>query len=507
MPQHTEMSQTRAAADQPNPHATGFPPGRPWRLLIGGRLVEPLSGRGYQVENPATEALIAEVPDAGVEDVDAAVQSGQRGYRGWAGLPPRERARALRRLATVLAEHADELATLDAIDCGHPRTAMLGDVSLAIDALELYADWALTLGGSTIPATSGRLHYTIRQPYGVVARIVPYNHPVMFAAAKIAAPLLAGNAVLLKAPPQTPLSALRLGELFAGELPEGVLSIITGHARALGESIVRHRAVRRIALIGSVPTGQAVLRAAAETGVKHVSLELGGKNAMLVFPDADLDAAARAAVTGMNFHGSAGQSCGSTSRLLLHESIGDDFLARVCELTGAVRVGDPLDPRTQMGALVSAEQLAKVREHIEVAVRDGGQILIGGDRPAGERFTRGHWIRPTVITNVRPEHRVAREEIFGPVLSVLRWRDEGEAIAIANSLPLGLTGSVWTRDVGRAHRVAQALETGYVWINEVSRHFPGTPFGGWKDSGLGREESVEDLLSYTQLKSVHVPMS
>jgi 2-formylbenzoate dehydrogenase len=510
MPRHTDIGEpreaARAVAEPSGPAGPGLSPARPWQLLVGGRLVEPLSGRGYQVENPTTEATIAEVPDAGAADVEAAVQAGERGYRRWAASPPRERARALRRMAAVLAEHADELATLDAIDCGHPRAAMLGDVELAIDALELYADWALALGGSTIPASGNRLHYTIRQPYGVVARIVPYNHPVMFAASRLAAPLLAGNAVLLKAPHQTPLSALRLGELFAGELPEGVLSILTGAGSGLGEAIVRHPAVRRLALIGSVPTGQAVLRAAAETGVKNVSLELGGKNAMLVFPDADLEAAARAAVTGMNFHWSAGQSCGSTSRLLLHESIGDDFLARVRELAAAVRVGDPLDPGTDMGALVSAGHLAAVRAHIAVAIREGGQLLVGGDRPAGERFGRGHWLRPTVITDVRPEHRVAREEIFGPVLSVLRWRSEDEAVRIANSLPFGLTGSVWTENVGRAHRVAQLLETGYVWINEVSRHFPGTPFGGWKDSGLGREESVEDLLSYTQLKSVHLPL-
>ncbi|GAA4236221.1 aldehyde dehydrogenase family protein [Actinomadura meridiana] len=480
---------------------------RTWKLLIGGRPADPVSGAGYRTENPATGAPLADVPDAGADDVRAAVAAAERGQPAWAALAPRDRARALRRLAVVLAEHAEEIATLDALDCGHPRTAMLGDVAMAVDALDMYADWALRLGGDTIPSTPDRLHVTVRQPYGVVARIVPYNHPAMFAATKIAAPLLAGNAVVLKAPPQAPLSALRLGELFAEHLPEGVLSVLSGRGAETGEALVRHPAVRRIALIGSVRTGQDVLRAAAETGIKDVTLELGGKNAMIVFPDADLDAAAAAAVRGMNFHWSAGQSCGSTSRLLLHESIGPDFLDRVRRLTEDIRVGDPMAPDTEMGALVTADHLDTVRFYIDTAREQGADVLTGAERPDGERFARGHWLRPTVLVGVRPEHRVAREEIFGPVLSVLRYRDEDEAVRIANALPYGLTGSVWTRDLTTALRVAHRLETGYVWVNEVSRHFAGTPFGGWKDSGLGREESIEDLLSYTQLKSVHLPLS
>jgi 2-formylbenzoate dehydrogenase len=479
---------------------------REWRLLIGGRLAEPRSGRTYATENPATEEVIAEVPDAGADDIDAAVRAGLKAYGTWAAVAPRERGRALRRLAAILADHADELAYLDAVDCGHPRRAMEHDVALTIDTLELYADWALALGGATVPATGDMLHYTLRQPYGVVARIVPYNHPIMFAASRVAAPLLAGNAVIIKAPPQTPLSALRLGELFAEALPDGLLSIVTGSGPETGEALVRHPDVRRIAFIGSVPTGQAILRTAAASGIKNVTLELGGKNALIVFPDADLEAAAAAAIRGMNFHWSAGQSCGSTSRLLLHDSIGEDFLARVRAHAEAVLVGDPLDGETEMGTVVSRPQLEKVQRYIAYGTEDGAEVLTGARAPEGDAFARGYWMRPTVLTGVEPAHRVAREEIFGPVLSVLRFGDEDEAVRIANDVPFGLTGSVWTRDLARAHRVAQRLETGYVWVNEVSRHFPGLPFGGWKDSGLGSEESVEDLRSYTQLKSVHVPL-
>jgi 2-formylbenzoate dehydrogenase len=479
---------------------------RGWGLLIDGQLRPAADGRTYTTLNPATEEPLAEVPDAGAQDVDAAVQAGRRAFREWAARDVRERARTLRELAAIVRSHAEELATLDALDCGHPYQAMLGDVAMACDTIELTADWAMQLGGEVIPASTTHLNYTVREPWGVVAKIIPYNHPIMFASAKLAAPLLAGNAVVLKLPHQTPLSGLRMAELFAQALPPGLLAVLSGAGPATGEALVRHPDVRRIAFIGSVPTGQAILRTAAAAGIKDVTLELGGKNAMIVYPDADLDAAAKGAVKGMNFRWSAGQSCGSTSRLLAHESIRDELLARLRAELERVRVGDPLAAETEMGCLVSAHQHAKVTRYIEAGAREGATLLHGGGRPGGERFERGYWIDPTLFADVDPRATIAREEIFGPVLATLSWREEQEALRIANELPFGLTASVWTADVAHAHRVARELEVGYVWINESSRHFAGTPFGGAKDSGLGREESVQEVLSYTQSKSVHVAL-
>ncbi|MQA62770.1 MAG: aldehyde dehydrogenase family protein [Actinophytocola sp.] len=473
-----------------------------WRLLIGGELRDPRTGRCYETQNPSTEELLAEVPDAGTADVDAAVNAASVAQESWRRLAVRDRARAVRAVADVLADNLEEFARLDAADSGCPISAMRNDVQWAIDLIELFCDWAIELKGQTVPASAENLHYTVLEPYGVVARIVPFNHPIFFAAGKIAAPLIAGNTVVLKAPDQTPLSALRLGELLREVLPAGVVNVISGVGGVAGAALVSHPRVRRIAFIGSEQTGRRIQQTAAEAGVKHVTLELGGKNAMIVRPDADPDEVAAGAVQGMNFIGSQGQSCGSTSRLLVHESLEGPVLERIRAAVEDIRLGDPLDPETQMGPLVSRPQYERVLAYIEAARADGATVLTGGGPVA--RFSRGWYVEPTVLTNVSPAAPIAREEVFGPVLTVLPWREEKEAIELANSVDYGLTASIWTNDLRAAHRLAREVEAGYVWLNGSSRHFWGMPFGGMKASGVGREEDLEELRSFTQVKSVHV---
>lgn len=469
-------------------------------MLIGGSLVPAAGGESYPTYSPATGEILAEVPAASAADVQRAVEAAQDAQPGWGRASHRERAAAVRAMAAVLRAHREELGQLDARDCGNPVTAMTGDVDMAADLLESFANLADQTGGQTVPGDASHLHYTLREPWGIVARIVPYNHPIMFAASRIAAPLVAGNAVLLKAPDQAPLSALRMGELFAGLLPPGILAVITGRGPVAGAALVAHPAVRRIAFTGSVPTGHAVFASAASAGIKHVTLELGGKNPMLVLPDADPELAGAGAVAGMNFHWTGGQSCGSTSRLLVHRSLVDDVVDTVVAGARAVRVGDPLDPATEMGTMVSTEHRDRVLDYIAQGNADGLKLACGGtvpDRP-------GAFVDPTVFVDVPPDSALFREEIFGPVLVVTPYDHEDEAVAMANSSPLGLTASLWTRDVARAHRLARQVEAGYVWVNTASRHFAGLPFGGVKNSGLGREENVEELLSYTQTKAVTV---
>ncbi|WP_224404041.1 aldehyde dehydrogenase family protein [Pseudonocardia sp. ICBG1034] len=475
---------------------------REWTLPVGGRFRAAEGGVTYVVENPATERTLAAAPDAAPSDVDEAVRSAADAAAKWRHVDVRERGRRLRTLAEVIRAHADELAMLDALDSGNPVTAMYNDVAWGAEVLDLFADFASHLGGATIPASAENLHYTRRAPFGVVARIVPFNHPFFFAASKVAAPLMAGNAVVLKPSDITPLSALRLGELAADILPAGLLPVVTGSGPAASSALVKHPLVRRIGFIGSDRVGRIIQRDAAEVGVKEISLELGGKNALIVCPDADLDAAANGIVNGMNFAWSQGQSCGSTSRVLLHSSVADQVLDSVLAQVKEISVGSPVDPATRMGPLASRAQYDKARSYVEIATDEGATVAYGGKRPDG--LEAGYFLEPTILTDVRQGMRIEQEEVFGPVMSVLTYDDLDDAVRIANGVEFGLTGSIWTRDVSTAVTLADRLEAGYVWINGSSRHFWGMPFGGTKSSGVGREESVEELLSYTELKAVNV---
>ena len=470
---------------------------RNWRLLIDGALVGGGS-TGFSVD-PATGGVLAEVPQASAEQVDAAVAAAAAAHPAWAATPIEERAGIVRRLAATLEEHADDLVVLDAVDGGIPLASMGNEIRMAVDLMNMFAGHTLALGGHTMPRSVGRLSLTTRQPYGVVGRIVPFNHPLFFAASRIAAPLIAGNTVVLKPSDLTPLSALRLGEFLADLVPAGVVNVVNGGA-AVGETLVRHPDVRRLAFTGSVATGLAVQRAAADSGrIKSVSLELGGKNALIVMPDVDVAAAARGAVTGMNFTWQ-GQSCGSTSRVLVHESVADELVAAVVSELEHVVVGPPLDSSTTMGPLVSEQHRDRVLGYIDAGVADGARIVAGGGVPD----LPGWYLEPTIFDLVTPDQRIAREEIFGPVLAVLRFSDEAEAVALANDVQYGLAASVWTQDLDRALRVVDALHTGYVWVNEVGPHYWGAPVGGTKNSGTGSEESLDELLSYAEQKSVHL---
>jgi betaine-aldehyde dehydrogenase len=343
----------------------------------------------------------------------------------------------------------------------------------------------------------------LRQPFGIVGRIIPLNHPLMFAATKIAAPLVAGNTVILKPSEHTSLSALRLADFLAEALPPGVANVVTGYGSEAGEALVGHPAVRRLAFIGSVEIGLAIQRRAAADTVKTVTLELGGKNALAVFPDADVEAAIDGALRGMNFTWQ-GQSCGSTSRLLVHRSLHEEFVARLGERVAALRSGPPTAEQTDTGAIVHRGQFEKVLSYLEIGREEGARVVAGGGTADVPGLEDGMFVRPTVFDGVRPDGRLAQEEIFGPVLAVMPFDDYDECLRIANSVAYGLTASVYTRDLATAHRYARDVEAGYVWVNDSSRHFLGAPFGGVKNSGVGREEGIEELLSYAEPKNVNI---
>lgn len=454
--------------------------------------------------NPCTGEVLAEVEMASAADVDAAVASAQGAFKAWAATPPLVRARCLREAAARIRANAADLALLDAADCGNPVKAMLFDAEIAATQLEYFAGLVLEIKGETIPTGNGSLNYTRREPLGVVARIYPFNHPFMFAAGKIAAPLAAGNTVVIKPPEQAPLSTLRLMELLADVFPPGVLNCVVG-GREVGAALSGHPQVAAVGLIGSVPAGKAVLHAAVDT-FKRTLLELGGKNAMMIFPDADLDRAVDGAVRGMNFTW-CGQSCGSTSRLFIHDSLHDLFVEQLLALLAKRHVpGLATHMDTTMGALINRAQYERSMDFIASAQAEGAQLVAGGRHPTDPALAHGFFIEPTIFTGVTPSMRIAREEIFGPVLSVMRWRTEDELFSAVNGLELGLTASIWTRDLRTAHLAAARVEAGYVWVNDCSAHFIGAPFGGYKQSGLGREESREELYEFTQIKNVNISM-
>ena len=472
-------------------------------MYIGGEFVASESGEWMDSVNPATEEVHGRVPAGTVEDVGLAVAAAKEAQPEWGAKSVFERGALMRELAAAIRASEEAVVPMEAADTGNTIASLANDIVLVAGYVDFMAGLGTEIKGESVPATPQNIHFTIREPYGVVGRIVPFNHPFLFAGAHLAAPLMAGNAVVLKSPDQSPLSATVMAEICQRVLPSGVVNIVSGQGIVVGDAIVRHPDVQRIGFTGSIPTGMAIQRAAAEVAVKHISLELGGKNPFIVFPDVDVETVANAAVAGMNFAWS-GQSCGSTSRLMVHESLYDAVLERVVEQVSRIKVGDPMDTSSEMGPINSERHYRHVTALIEAAREEGAKLLTGGERPEGEEFERGYWIRPTVFGEVTTDMRIAREEVFGPVLSVLRWSDTEEVIEMANSTEYGLTAGIWTNDVTTAMRTARRIESGCVWINGGGRHFMSTGFAGYKNSGIGREECLDELLSYTQSKSIHI---
>jgi betaine-aldehyde dehydrogenase len=444
-----------------------------------------------RVIEPATERVLAELVEATVEDADRAVARAKAAYPAWRAVTPKDRANLMRRIATAVQDQAEELAVLEARNAGKPISDARGEVGMVADVFNYYAGAPERLFGKTIPVAGG-VDMTFREPLGVVALIVPWNFPIAIASWKVGPALAAGNTVILKPAGLTPLTAIELGHIaLEAGLPEGVLNVLVGAGRTVGERLVEHPDVAKVAFTGSTEVGRRIGELAARS-IKRVTLELGGKSANIVFADADLEKAAASAPIAV--FGNAGQDCCARSRILVERSATDRFLQLLEAAVKALRVGDPLDQSTEMGPLISAEHRAKVASY----VGDGAPVAIRGSVPAGP----GYWFPPTVLSPVANTDRAAREEIFGPVAAVIPFDGEAEAIAIANDTVYGLSGSIWTNNAGRAMRVARALETGTISINSNSSVRVTTPFGGFKQSGIGRELGPHALEHYTELKNV-----
>jgi phenylacetaldehyde dehydrogenase len=476
------------------------------KMLIDGKWVEAASGKTFTTYDPSTEEPLAEIAAGDKEDIDRAVTAARRAFESgpWRRMTPSERGRAMWKLADLIEARTEEFAQLETLDNGKPiSVARVADIPLVVDHFRYYAGWATKIEGETIPVSTPGLHmlnYTLREPVGVVGQIIPWNFPLLMAAWKLGAALACGNTVVLKPAEQTPLSALRLGELIeeAG-FPPGVVNIVTGLGETAGAALAEHPDVDKVAFTGSTEVGRIVMRAASGN-LKRVSLELGGKSPNIIFADADLDAAAIGAASAIYFN--HGQCCCAGSRLFIEQKAYDKVMPKLIEYSEKVKIGPGMDPSTEMGPLVSSEQFARVTGYLKQGREEGAKVLAGGGRPS--RFDRGYFVAPTVFSEVRPDMKIVREEIFGPVVCAVPFKDPEDVLQAGNDTEYGLAAAVWTRDIQKAHRTAAILKAGTVWINCYNMFDAAAPFGGYKQSGFGREMGKAALDLYTQIKTVWV---
>jgi acyl-CoA reductase-like NAD-dependent aldehyde dehydrogenase len=477
-------------------------------LFIDGKKVPPIEGKTLDVINPTDGQTLAKVGAAGAPDVDAAVKAARRAFDddAWAKMNPSARGRLLWKIADLLEKNAEELATIESLNNGKTlREALRGDLPPSVDIFRYYAGFVTKIHGDTLPVDGDYLCYTLREPVGVCGQIVPWNFPLLMAAWKVAPALACGNTVVLKPSEYTPLTALFLAEICkeAG-VPDGVVNVVPGFGDQAGEALARHPDVDKVAFTGSIRTARRLLHASADTNLKRLSLELGGKSPLVVLDDADVDAAVKACFWGI--FANKGEVCSASSRVIAHRKVKDEFVAKLADRARAMKLGDPLDKTTAMGPQVSARQLDTVLRYIEAGKKDGAKLVAGGERDTEGAKGKGFFVKPTVFDEVAPTMTIAQEEIFGPVLAVLTAGDDDEAIALANGTTYGLVGAVFTKDVARAHRMAKKIQAGTVWVNMWNGFDSAAPFGGVKQSGWGREMGARALELYTETKTVWVAL-
>src|SRR5215472_9864775 len=474
------------------------------KLLINNRWVESESGRTFATVNPSTGEEICQIAEADAADVEKAVKAARNAFEkgSWRKTQASDRGRMLHRLADLIEQHADELAALESLDNGKPvSVAKAVDVAATVGCYRYFAGWADKVHGKTIPIDGDFFCYTRHEPVGVVGQIIPWNFPMLMQAWKLAPALAAGNTVVMKPAEQTPLSALRIGELLVeAGFPEGVVNLLPGFGPTAGAAIANHMDIDKVAFTGSTEVGHLIMEASAKSNLKRVTLELGGKSPNIVFADADLDQAVEGSHFALFFN--QGQCCCAGSRLYVEEKIYDDFVERSVARAKKRTVGDPLDPATEQRPQVDDAQFDKVMGYIESGKKQGAKMLCGGDRVG----SRGYFIRPTVFADVKDDMKIAQEEIFGPVMSILKFRDTDELVERANKTMYGLAAGVWTRDIGKAHAIANSVRAGTVWVNCYDVFDAAAPFGGFKQSGIGRENGEYGLQQYTEVKTVTVQL-